>query len=101
MVCEGAPEIRIGKKPIMNYVVAILTTLIEQGVNRVVIKARGRNINRAIDTVEIVRHRFAKNVKIADVQIGSHEINVTDPNTGQSRTRRVSSIDICIEKEQE
>ncbi|MEB3779909.1 MAG: RNA-binding protein, partial [Desulfurococcales archaeon] len=49
MVCEGAPEVRIGRKPVMNYVLAILTTLMEQGVNQVVVRARGRNINKAVD----------------------------------------------------
>ncbi|MEB3774596.1 MAG: DNA-binding protein Alba [Desulfurococcales archaeon] len=98
MVCEGAPEVRIGRKPVMNYVLAILTTLMEQGVKNVVVKARGRNINKAVDAVEIVRNRFAQNVKIAGIEISSHEITVTDPNTGQQRNRRVSSIDICLEK---
>ena len=98
MVCEGAPEVRVGQKPVMNYVLAILTTLMEQGVNRVVIKARGRNINKAVDAVEIVRSRFAKDVKINGIDIGSQEITFTDPNTGQQRTRRVSSIEICIER---
>lgn len=99
MACEGAPEVRIGRKPVMNYVLAILTTLMEQGVDSVVVKARGRNINKAVDAVEIVRNRFAKNLTIESVEIGSHEITVTDPNTGQQRARRVSSIDICVKKE--
>ncbi len=99
MVCEGAPEVRIGKKPVMNYVLAILTTLMEQGVNKVVVKARGRNINKAVDAVEIVRNRFAKNVKVEACEISSHELETTDPQTGQPRTRRVSSIEICISKE--
>jgi len=97
MVCEGAPEVRIGRKP--DYVLAILTTLMDQGVDKVVVKARGRNINKAVDAVEIVRNRFAKNIKVAACEIGSHEITVTDPNTGQQRPRRVSSIEICLEKE--
>jgi len=99
MACEGAPEVRIAKKPVMNYVLAILTTLMDQGVDKVVVKARGRNINKAVDAVEIVRNRFAKNIKVEAVEIGSHEITVTDPNTGQQRTRRVSSIEICLAKE--
>ena len=97
--CEGAPEVRIGRKPVMNYVLAILTTFMEQGATKVVVKARGRNINRAVDAVEIVRNRFAQNVKIVSCVTGSQEITVTDPQTGQQRTRRVSSIEICLSKE--
>lgn len=101
MVCEGAPEVRIGRKPVMNYVLAILTTLIEQGVGKVVVKARGRNINKAVDAVEIVRNRFAKNVNIESVEIGSQEMTVTNPETGEQRTRRVSTIDICLSRGEE
>jgi len=99
MACEGAPEVRIGKKPVMNYVLAILTTLMEEGVKNVVVKARGRNINKAVDAVEIVRKRFAKNVDIADIKIDSQEITVQ--TEGGQRTRRVSSIEICLEKKTE
>lgn len=110
MACEGAPEIRIGRKPVMNYVLAILTTLMEQGTNQVVVKARGRNINKAIDAVEIVRKRFARNVEIKEIKIDSQELEVVPPTGGQEpapgqpaqpRRRRVSSIDICLEKKEE
>ena len=104
MVCEGAPEIRIGQKPVMNYVLAILTTLMEQNTQFVVVKARGRNINKAVDAVEIVRKRFAKNVNIKEIKIDSQEIEatVTAPQgegaAQQPRKRRVSSIEICLER---
>jgi len=99
MACEGAPEVRVGQKPVMNYVLAILTTLMEQGVNRVVVKARGRNINKAVDAVEIVRTRFAKNVVVEDITIGSQEVMVKNPQTGEERPRRVSGIEICLRRE--
>ncbi len=99
MACEGAPEVRIGQKPVMNYVLAILTTLMEQGVNSVVVKARGRNINKAVDAVEIVRSRFTKNLTISDITISSQEVMVKNPQTGEERPRRVSGIEICLQKE--
>ncbi|MFN4046577.1 MAG: DNA-binding protein Alba [Acidilobaceae archaeon] len=99
MACEGAPEVRIGQKPVMNYVLAILTTLMEQGVNSVVVKARGRNINKAVDAVEIVRSRFTKNLIIGDISISSQEVMVRNPQTGEERPRRVSGIEICLKKE--
>lgn len=40
----------IGKKPVMSYVVACLTHL-NSGSNKVTVKARGRAICRAVDTV--------------------------------------------------
>ncbi len=98
MACEGAPEIRVGRKPVMNYVMAILATLNEQGVDKVVVKARGRNISKAIDAIEILRNRINLNINVESCEIGSHEITTTDQQTGQPRTRRVSSIEICISK---
>ena len=99
MACEGAPEIRVGRKPVMNYVMAILATLNEPGVDKVVVKARGRNISKAIDAVEILRHRINLNLNIESCEIGSHEVTVTDEQSGgQPRTRRVSSIEICVSK---
>jgi len=97
MACEGAPEVRIGKKPTMNYVLAILTTLMDENVKNVVVKARGRNMSKAIDAVEIVRKRFAKNVDIEECKIDSQEITVETPEGG-TRTRRVSSVEICLKK---
>ena len=102
MVCEGAPEVRIGKKSILSYVLAILMNLTDQGANKVVVKARGRNINKAVDAVEIVRNRLAKgvNIKVEACEIGSQEITVPPQQPGeQPRTRRVSSIEICLSKE--
>ncbi|MEM1873647.1 MAG: DNA-binding protein Alba [Acidilobaceae archaeon] len=98
MVCEGAPEVRVGAKPVMNYVLAVLTTLMEQGTGKVVVKARGRNITKAVDAVEIVRTRFARNVKIEGINISSQEITVKNPQTGEERVRRVSGIEICLSK---
>ena len=52
-----ANTIIVGKKPVMNYVLAMLT-LLNQGVNEIVVKARGRAISKAVDAIEIVRNRF-------------------------------------------
>ncbi|MEM0374283.1 MAG: DNA-binding protein Alba [Sulfolobaceae archaeon] len=83
----------VGKKPVMNYVLAALT-LLNQGVNEIVIKARGKAISKAVDTVEIVRNRFLpNNVDIKEIKIGSQVV------TGQNgRQSRVSTIEITIRK---
>lgn len=66
-----------------------------QGANEVVIKARGRNISRAVDVAERVRKRFlAGQVDVGDIKIDSEE--VVDPATGQKRT--VSTIEIKLVK---
>jgi len=95
-VAERAGEnvVLIGKKPVMNYVVACMT-LFNSGVKRVTIKARGRAIPRAVDTVELIRRAFIKDLVIPEpgIIIGTQEL------TGQEGQRtNVSTIDITIAK---
>jgi len=92
---SAAPSnvVLVGKKPVMNYVLATLT-LLNQGVNEVVIKARGRAISKAVDTVEIVRKRFLPGkVDIKDIKIDSQVVQGPD-----GRQSRVSTIEIVLLK---
>ncbi|MCX8185112.1 MAG: DNA-binding protein Alba [Sulfolobales archaeon] len=83
--------ILVGKKPVMNYVMATLT-LLHQGVPEIVIKARGRAISKAVDAVEIVRSRFLPDrVEIRDIRIGSQVLS-----TSEGRQSRVSTIEIVL-----
>ncbi len=82
--------ILVGKKPVMNYVMAVLA-LLNQGVEEVVVKARGRAISKAVDTVEIIRNKLLTGkVDVKDIKIGSQVVQ------GQDRTSRVSTIEITI-----
>lgn len=81
----------IGKKPVMNYVLACLT-LLQNGPDDVHIKARGRSISTAVDTAEIVRKRFATDVKVKDIKIETEQLK--DMETGAMRN--VSSIEITL-----
>lgn len=83
----------VGKKPVMNYVLATLT-LLNQGVPEIVVKARGRAIGKAVDTVEIVRNRFLPDkVVVKDIRIGSQVVT-----SAEGRQSRVSTIEIVISK---
>ncbi len=86
----------VGKKPVMNYVLATLT-LLNQGVNEIVVKARGRAISKAVDTVEIVRNRFLPGkIDVKEVKIGSQTVQGQD-----GRQSRVSTIEITIVRKEE
>src|SRR5881409_4257946 len=75
---EPAPNIvRIGKKPIMNYVIACVT-LFNTGVPEVMVRARGQSITKAVETVETLRRAFFKNVKVQSVDIGTEEVQRED-----------------------
>ena len=89
---EAENAVFIGRKPVMNYVVACMTYL-NAGEKRVVVKARGRAISRAVDTVELLRRAFVKDVDVTSIDISTEE--VTGPE-GQSRN--VSSMEITLAK---
>ena len=74
---EATNAVLIGKKPTMNYVLACIT-FFHAGAKEVKIKARGRSISRAIDVVEVVRHRFLPDVKIKSIGIGTDQLQPMD-----------------------
>lgn len=80
----------IGKKPIMNYVIACLT-FFNSGAKKVMIKARGRAISRAVDTVELLRRAFIKDIQLQDITIGTEEVTRSN---GQKTN--VSIIEITV-----
>jgi DNA-binding protein len=82
----------IGKKPLMNYVLAVVTQF-NSGSEVVIIKARGRPIGRAVDVAEVVRHRFIPDCKVKDIEISTEKITGED-----GRTANVSSIEIFLRR---
>jgi len=81
----------VGNKPVMNYVLAVVTQF-NNGAEEVAIKARGKAISRAVDTTEISLNRFLEGVVKKEI-ITSTEIIDTD--TGKTN---VSSIEIILLK---
>lgn len=82
----------IGNKPVMNYVLAVVTQM-NSGVPEVVLKARGRAISRAVDVAEIVRNRF-----IADVDVSNIEISTEEIVGNEGTSSNVSAIEIKLSK---
>jgi len=79
----------VGNKPVMNYVLAVVTQF-NNGAEEVAIKARGRAISRAVDTAEITLNRFLDGVTKKEI-ITSTEVIDTD-----SGKTNVSSIEIVL-----
>ncbi len=82
----------VGNKPVMNYVLAAVTQF-NEGANEVTIKARGRAISRAVDTAEVVRHRFLTDVVIDRIQISTEELA-----SEKGEKINVSSIEIFLRR---
>uniref|UniRef100_A0A7C3VBU6 DNA/RNA-binding protein Alba n=1 Tax=Archaeoglobus fulgidus TaxID=2234 RepID=A0A7C3VBU6_ARCFL len=81
----------VGNKPVMNYVLAVLTQF-NSGATEVSIKARGRAISRAVDVAEIVRKRFLPDVEVKDIKISTEQIE------GEQGAANVSAIEITLAK---
>jgi len=90
---EENSVIFIGDKPVMNYVLAVMTQFNKE-VGNVTLKARGRSISRAVDTAEIARNRFMPDLKIKGITIGTECIPVEE-----GRTINVSSMEIVLTKQ--
>jgi len=83
----------IGKKPVMNYVLAGLT-LIQNGADEVSIKARGRAISKAVDVAQIITKRFATDVTVKGIDINTEQVKSIE--TGS--LNNVSSMEIRLSK---
>ena len=67
---KASNEIFIGKKPLMTYVTATLVQLANDP--KVVVKARGKSITRAVDVAQIIVKRMdTLGYKIGIVNVGS------------------------------
>ena len=81
----------IGNKPVMNYVLAVVTQFNDH--DSVILRARGKAISRAVDAAEIVRNSFVQDAEVADIQISTEEVE----NYNNEKTN-VSIIQIKLEK---
>lgn len=84
--------IYIGKKPAMNYVLAVVTQFNSAGQD-VTIKARGKSISRAVDVAEITRNRFLKEALVKNIRIATEILKEEDGSQSN-----VSSIEIVLGK---
>ncbi len=82
----------IGSKPVMNYCLAVLTSLKDEG-SRVALKARGRAISTAVDVAEVTKNRFMENLTVENIKIGTEELESLE-----GRMRNVSTITIVLKK---
>ena len=85
--------IYVGKKRVMNYVLACMTVL-QSGSDTVSIKARGRSISTAVDVAQILTRRFTQGVTVKSISIATEKV----PNRETNELSNVSSIEIEMGK---
>ncbi len=81
----------VGKKPTMNYVLAIVTQF-NNNVEQITIKARGKAISKAVDIAEITRHKFLHEVKYDSINLDTEVLH------GERGDSNVSSIEITLKR---
>ena len=82
----------IGKRPMMDYVLAVVSQL-HAGTGDVIIKARGKSISRAVDVAEIVRNRYVTDATVREIRIATETLQGEE-----GRVANVSSIEIFLTK---
>ena len=80
----------VGRKPIMNYVLAVMNCFNQRGLDEVILRARGRAISTAVDTAEVTRNRFLSDLTCS-VSIGTEKLPQVEGGT-----RNVSTMEIIL-----
>jgi DNA-binding protein len=80
---ERSNTVFIGRKPVLNYVLACMT-LFKTGHEEIIVKARGQSISRAVDVVEVLRNRFMQNAEVVKIEISTEQL--------QSEERGISNV---------
>jgi archaea-specific DNA-binding protein len=83
----------IGRKPVMSYVLAVITHFNMPNAKDVILKARGMSITTAVDVAEITRRRFMTTLTVEKINIGTEEMTEEE-----GRTRGVSFIEITLKR---
>ena len=94
MVTNTSKIVFIGRKPVMAYVLAVITAF-KDNPETVIIKARGRSISTAVDTAEVVRNNYLSNIT-NNVTLGTEKMDKEEGGT-----RNVSTIEITLKRSHE
>jgi DNA-binding protein len=87
---ERSNTVFIGRKPVLNYVLACMT-LFKSGHEEIIVKARGQSISRAVDVVEVLKNRFMPNAEVTKIEISTELVQSEERGTSN-----VSAIGIYV-----
>jgi DNA-binding protein len=91
---EQDNSIFIGTKPFMNYVTAVVIQFTTENAQKVLIRARGKYISRAVDVAEITTKKFLQE----KIEVKTVKINTEDFQNDEGKEVQVSTIEIVLEK---
>ena len=84
-------SILIGRKPVMNYVLACIS-LFHGGANQIVVKARDRSITRAVDVAEVTRRRFMPDLKVKKIEIDTKQLTQFNEYSTSSNVSTIENL---------
>jgi len=84
----------VGRKPLMNYVTAIVMQFTTKNEKEIIIKTRGKFISKAVDIAEVAVKRFLKEI----IEIKSIKIDSEELKNKEGRNIRVSNMEIILKK---
>ena len=90
---EEQKIVYVGRKPVMSYVLAIITGFADSNASQIVLRARGRAITTAVDAAEVTRRRFMNELIASKISIGTEDMTEEG-----GRTRAVSTMEIVLTK---
>lgn len=92
--------ILVGEKPFMAYMKSVNTLFRGKNLRQIEIRARGKNIKKAIDIAESSKRKFCHdlNIKTTDVQIDTESFMAMDREKGEQKEVSVSVITIFLER---
>jgi len=89
-------EIYIGRKPAINYVLAVQTQ-VNQKLQSIILRARGRNISKAVDVAQIsLKNKYIKGFDVGKIKLDT-EVQEIETKYGK-KNRNVSTIEICLKR---
>ncbi|MBO3762735.1 MAG: RNA-binding protein [Candidatus Brockarchaeota archaeon] len=81
--------VKVGAKKVWSYVTAVVTHMNTSG-DKVVIRARGRNIYKAVEVVNAIKRSFYTDLVIDKVNIVSDKVITSKGET------KISAIEIVV-----
>ncbi|MCX8196427.1 MAG: hypothetical protein N3F67_05075 [Acidilobaceae archaeon] len=92
MMPHPTNAVLVGKKKVSNYVIAALRMFTHEGLEEVIVKARGANVYKAVEVANRVTATLSS-VKVERVKVYSERLR--DKNGAE---RRVSCIEVALRK---
>jgi len=87
---QGATfTVKVGQKKVWAYVTACVTYF-NRGGRRLIVRARGENIPKAVDTANALKRSFYKDLTVETISL------VEDQLGDEKGTRMVSAIEIVV-----